>query len=98
MALLSSLLLPSMQSVYADPYDSGQDQGWDDAEIDDPIDYYINQPEKGPAYHTDEFMDWYNDGFDNCSGSDEETSIDAIYDNSISGDYTEPERGTLLRV
>lgn len=43
-------------------------------------------------------MDGYNDGFDNCSGSDEETSIDAIYDNSISGDYTEPERDTLLRV
>jgi hypothetical protein len=29
----------------------------------------INQPEKGPSFHTDRFMDGYNDGFDACSGN-----------------------------
>jgi hypothetical protein len=50
-------------------YDSGYDHGCDDARISDPSDRYINQPEKGPAYHTDEFMDGYYAGFDSCSGS-----------------------------
>ena len=28
---------------------------------------YINQPGKGPSFHTDRFIDGYNDGFDACS-------------------------------
>jgi hypothetical protein len=38
------------------PYDSGYDHGCDDAKISDPNDIYINQPEKGTSFHTDEFM------------------------------------------
>jgi hypothetical protein len=40
-----------------DPYESGYDQGCDDAGISNPSDRYINQPERGPAFHTDKFMD-----------------------------------------
>ena len=49
------------------PYDSGYDHGCDDADISYPDDRYINQPDKGPSYHTNEFMSGYNDGYDNCS-------------------------------
>jgi hypothetical protein len=49
------------------PYDSGYDHGCDDARISDPSDRYINQPEKGPAYHTSEFMNGYDSGFNSCS-------------------------------
>ena len=51
------------------PYESGYDHGCDDAGISDSSDYYINQPEKGPSYHTSEFMNGYYDGFDSCSNS-----------------------------
>lgn len=68
-ATLISLSIPNIQSSYADPYDSGYDHGCDDAGIDDPSDYYINQDEKGPSYHTAKFMDGYNDGFAECSSS-----------------------------
>lgn len=49
------------------PYDSGYDHGCDDAGISDTSDRYINQPEKGPSFHTEEFMNGYNNGFDACS-------------------------------
>jgi hypothetical protein len=49
------------------PYDSGYDHGCDDADISYPDDRYINQPDKGPSHHTNEFMSGYNDGYDNCS-------------------------------
>jgi hypothetical protein len=35
-----------------------------DAKISNPDDRYINQPEKGPSFHTNEFMRGYNDGYD----------------------------------
>jgi hypothetical protein len=50
------------------PYNSGYDHGCDDADISDPSDRYINQPEKGPSFHTDEFMDGYHAGYNSCSG------------------------------
>jgi hypothetical protein len=49
------------------PYDSGYDHGCDDVDISDLGDRYINQPDKGPSHHTNEFMSGYNDGYDNCS-------------------------------
>ena len=72
--MLSSLT--QIQFVIAtgkSPYESGYDHGCDDADISDPDDRYINQPERGPSFHTDEFMSGYNDGYDECSdgGSDE---------------------------
>ena len=56
------------------PSESGYDHGCDDADISDPDDRYINQPDKGPSHHTNEFMGGYNDGYDSCSegfGEDE---------------------------
>jgi hypothetical protein len=50
------------------PYESGYNHGCNDAKISDPSDRYINQPEKGPSFHTDEFMNGYNDGYNACSG------------------------------
>lgn len=46
--------IPSISSAFAssDAYDSGSDHGCDDAGISDPDDRYINQPEKGPSFHT----------------------------------------------
>jgi hypothetical protein len=51
------------------PYNSGYDHGCDDAGISDPDNRYINQPEKGPAFHTEEFMSGYYDGLESCGGS-----------------------------
>jgi hypothetical protein len=68
-ALIASFA--SIPSAFAsnDAYDSGRDHGCDDANISDPDDRYINQPERGPSYHTGAFMDGYHAGFDACSGN-----------------------------
>jgi hypothetical protein len=50
------------------PYQSGYDHGCSDARISDPSDRYINEPGKGPSFHTNEFMRGYNAGYDACSG------------------------------
>jgi hypothetical protein len=63
--------IPPSISTSKSPYESGYDHGCDDADISDPDDRYINQPEKGPSFHTNEFMRGYNDGYDECSGSGE---------------------------
>src|SRR5215211_5482130 len=60
-------LVPYVDAPSKSPYKSGYDHGCDDADISDPDDRYINQPEKGPSFHTNEFMDGYNDGYDACS-------------------------------
>lgn len=55
--------------VYASggsPYDSGYDHGCDDAGRSE-SNKYINQPEKGPSFHTNEFMDGYYAGLNACS-------------------------------
>jgi hypothetical protein len=49
------------------PYRSGYNHGCDDASISDPSERYINQPGKGPSFHTEEFMNGYYNGFDACS-------------------------------
>ena len=66
-----ALTVTTSSSGYAssDAYDSGYDHGCDDAGISDPDDRYINQPERGPAFHTGTFMRGYNDGFDACSSN-----------------------------
>jgi hypothetical protein len=72
-----SLLTAQIQVANASgksPYESGYDHGCDDAGISDPSDRYINQPEKGPSFHTEAFMRGYNAGVDNCSDDDENTS------------------------
>jgi hypothetical protein len=67
--LISSTPLPFVLASSKSPYESGYDHGCDDAEISDPSDRYINQPEKGPAYHTSEFMNGYDNGFNSCGSS-----------------------------
>jgi len=47
-------------------YNSGYSHGCSDAKISDSSKRYINQPGKGPNYHTQEFMNGYNDGFEIC--------------------------------
>ena len=56
-----------LATSYDDRYDSGYDYGCDDAFISDRNDRYLNQPGKGPDYHTDDFMDGYYDGFRICA-------------------------------
>jgi hypothetical protein len=81
--LLVSVLASQLQSVNASsksPYESGRDHGCDDADISDPDNRYINQPEKGPSFHTNEFMRGYNDGYDECSNSNSSGNNDAQSD------------------
>jgi hypothetical protein len=70
LALLVVQLNPSAYSS-SDAYDSGYDHGCDDAGISNSDERYINQPDKGPAFHTGRFMDGYNIGFDSCSRTNE---------------------------
>ena len=68
--LLASVLAAQIQLADAgskSPYDSGYDHGCDDAGISDPSDRYINEPGKGPSFHTNEFMQGYNAGYNDCS-------------------------------
>lgn len=62
------------------PYDSGYDHGCNDARISNPSQQYINQPEKGPSYHTSEFMNGYYAGISSCGG------------NSGGNNYQEPQQ------
>src|SRR5215207_3689660 len=64
-------LVPYTNASSKSPYESGYDHGCDDAKISDPDDRYINQPEKGPSFHTNEFMRGYNDGYDTCQNENE---------------------------
>ena len=66
-------LVPQIQIADAggkSPYESGYDHGCDDAD-EDFNDRYINQPERGPSFHTEAFMRGYNAGFNDCSGGDD---------------------------
>ena len=56
------------------PYKSGYTHGCSDAKISDSSKRYINQPGKGPTYHTSEFMRGYNDGFESCHNDNENPS------------------------
>ena len=67
--MLMAFLLQQVANASSNsPYESGRDHGCDDAGISDVGDRYINQDEKGPSFHTNEFMRGYNDGYDSCSG------------------------------
>jgi hypothetical protein len=52
--------------VIKSAFDSGYKHGCNDATIANENKRYINQPGKGPAYHTSEFMNGYLDGFADC--------------------------------
>lgn len=61
------------------PYKSGYSHGCSDAKISDSEKRYINQPGKGPTYHTSEFMRGYNDGFELCHKDNEDPSTQGIF-------------------
>jgi hypothetical protein len=79
---------PTANASSKSPYESGYDHGCDDADISDPDDRYINQPEKGPSFHTNEFMRGYNDGYDSCSEQDA--------DDDSSGDSSPSSNGGIV--
>jgi hypothetical protein len=62
------ILIQLGQYTYAiSGYDSGYNHGCDDAKLTDPLERYINQPERGPNFHSDIFMQGYKSGFNSCS-------------------------------
>ena len=78
LGILTMLTMHSQlgQSTYAAPHTSGYNHGCSDAQISDPSQRYINQPGKGSDFHTDAFMQAYNEGFDACSGDSNSNSND----------------------
>jgi hypothetical protein len=56
---------------------------------------HINQPEKGPSFHTDEFMRGYNAGYDACS-SEKEKSNEQSQSTSRNDDMGSAYRFTVL--
>jgi hypothetical protein len=70
LGILTMLTIHSQlgEPVYAAAHTSGYNHGCSDAQISNPSDRYINQPEKGSSFHSDAFMQAYNEGFDACSG------------------------------
>ena len=59
-----------MQGVTAKkgtPFQAGYNHGCADTKVTSSA-RYINQPGKGPRFHTQEFMSGYNRGFSTCSG------------------------------
>jgi hypothetical protein len=68
LVILVAILIPLVQYTYAiSGYDSGYNHGCDDAKVADPSERYINQPEKGPNFQSDAFMQGYKSGFNSCS-------------------------------
>ena len=71
LGILTSLTIfsPLGQQTYAPAHTSGYNHGCSDAQISDPSERYINQPDKRSSSHSDAFMQAYNEGFDACSGN-----------------------------
>jgi len=90
--LISQQLISTLQAYASEssPYDSGYHHGCDNAGRSE-SDKYINQPERGPSYHTEEFMSGYYDGLNRCggSGSDESPRDDGGQDGRSRGDLIE---------
>jgi hypothetical protein len=83
LSIVSLLLLQihRLEATNKSPYDSSYDHGCEGADISDPNDRYINQLERGPSFHTDEFMRGYNSGYNACSGgSPDEDSYNDGYE------------------
>ena len=100
LSILALMFTVQPAAVYAssnndndnDAYDSGRDHGCDDAKISDPDDRYINQPGKGPSFHTDAFMDGYYAGYNSCGGGgDGDSTVDeqGAYDEGYNLGYND---------
>ena len=67
--LVAAASLCTMQGIMAKkgtPFQAGYNHGCSDAKVTFSA-RYINQPGKGPSFHTQEFMNGYNRGFSTCS-------------------------------
>jgi hypothetical protein len=53
-------------TITKSPFESGHGHGCSDADFSD---RYINQPGKGPSFHTEEFMRGYDTGYNACSNA-----------------------------
>jgi hypothetical protein len=62
---VSGVSLEPASASSKSPYESGYDHGCDDSELK-AEDRYINEPGKGASFHTDEFMDGYRTGYQEC--------------------------------
>jgi hypothetical protein len=68
------------------PYESGYDHGCDDSELK-AEDRYINEPGKGASFHTDEFMDGYRTGYQECKeGNSNDSENDDEPSSSVNSD------------
>ncbi len=88
LAILCFSIISSSSSGYgkSDAYNSGYEHGCNDAGISDKASRYINQPEAGPSLNSDEFMHGYNDGFDTCSSSNDNSNMEDE-NNTMCEDY-----------
>jgi hypothetical protein len=82
LGLISTVMItPSpitVNSSESSPYDSGYNHGHNDSGLPE-SDKYINQPEKGPSFHTQEFMNGYYDGLNNCGSREAAPPLDTSY-------------------
>jgi hypothetical protein len=78
------------QPIYAAAHTSGYNHGCSDAQISDPSERYINQPEKGPSFHSEAFMQAYHDGFNACSSGNGGSSDNN--NNNINENHARPAR------
>src|SRR5919107_2125828 len=53
-------------TITKSPFESGYSHGCNDAGLTDLSDRYINQPGKGPSFHTEKFMRGYYTGYNAC--------------------------------
>jgi hypothetical protein len=95
---LLTMLSPLGQQIYAAAHTSGYNHGCSDAQISDPSERYINQPEKGPSFHSDAFMQTYNEGFDACSSDSNSNTNSNSNDNSDSSSGDSNSIQTLAEV
>jgi hypothetical protein len=73
------------------PWQAGYDHGCSDAQL--PFSArYINQPGKGPQFHTQEFMSGYNAAFSGCS-SESSPVASNVGDNSGSSSSSQFKQG-----
>lgn len=75
-------------------YKSGYDHGCDDVGLP-PQDRYINQPEKGPGYHTKQFMKGYDDGYATCKEAG--TTENAYYESNTAVDDSFNNRDSVVQ-
>lgn len=63
--------------------DFGYSHGCSDAQIPNPVNRYINQPEKVSSHHSDAFMESYLNGFKDCSNLDSGSSGNNSISNNL---------------